>query len=134
MREMSKKNPYWIEKNRKKELMYFCRQYPIWQKALAAITGLQQRPEDLEVFVQSGQCSDPTAKAVEAREKYNHLINMVKEAAITTDEELADYIIYGACFGMSYDELWTFHKIPCCRQKYYELYAKFFWVLNKLRD
>ena len=134
MREMSKTNPYYVEKNRRLELLYFCRQYPIWHKALAAITGLQQRPADLEIFAKTGQCSDPTAKATIAREKYHRLINMVEEAAFKAGEDLADYLIRGVCYNISYEELDAIYGIPICRCEYYKLYSKFFWELNKLRD
>ncbi len=134
MREMSRKNPYWLEKNRRLELTYFCRQYPIWQKALAAITGLQERPADLEVFAKTGQCSDPVAKAAIAREKYLKWIRMVNTAAEEAGEDLADFLIQGICYDMSYEELETLYGVPVCRCAYYKMYAKFFYELNKLRD
>lgn len=31
--ELSKKNKYWIDKNRYYELKYFCLQYPLWKRA-----------------------------------------------------------------------------------------------------
>ena len=61
--ELSEKNPYWIGKHRYYELKHFCLQYPIWKKAYNALLGLSSRPNDLDIFVKSGQVrSDPTAR------------------------------------------------------------------------
>lgn len=66
--ELSEKNPYWIGKHRYYELKHFCLQYPIWKKAYNALLGLSSRPNDLDIFVKSGQVhSDPTARCAESR-------------------------------------------------------------------
>lgn len=42
--EVSKKNPYWIEKHRYYELKHFCLQYPIWKQAYLSLSGLSSKP------------------------------------------------------------------------------------------
>ena len=80
--ELSDKNPYWIGKHRYYELKHFCLQYPIWKKAYAALDGLSKRPQDLEVFVKSGQLtSDPTARCAESRLFFADRMELVEQAA-----------------------------------------------------
>ena len=113
--ELSEKNPYWIGKHRYYELKHFCLQYPIWKKAYNALLGLSSRPNDLDIFVKSGQVrSDPTA--------------------IGTDGDLYPYILRGVTEGLSYNALKMQYAIPCCREVYYNLYRRFFWLLSKERD
>lgn len=130
--ELSEKNKFWIEKHRYYELKHFCLQYPIWKKARAALTGLASRPQDLERYF-SGKHSDPTAKCAEARLFYTERMELVENAARATDEELAVYILMGVTDELSYDHLRATYDIPCCKEVYYRLYRKFFWLLNKTR-
>ena len=117
--ELSEKNPYWIERHRYYELKHFCLQYPIWKKAYAALDGLSRRPSDLEVFSKKGEISDPTVRCVEARSYYIERMKTVEQ--VVTE-------------GWSYDILKARLNIPCCKDVYYNLYRRFFWLLNKARD
>jgi len=132
--ELSEKNKYWIEKHRYYELKHFCLQYPIWKKAYLALDGLSKRPINLVMFSKTNVYSDPTAKCVEAREFYFDRMRMVEQTAITTDAHLYSYILKGVTEGVSYDYLKARLEIPCCRDIYYELYRRFFWLLNKARN
>ena len=132
--ELSEKNLYWIERHRYYELKHFCLQYPIWKKAYAALDGLSRRPSDLEVFSKKGEISDPTVRCVEARSYYIERMKTVEQAAIATDAELSNYILKGVTEGWSYDILKARLNIPCCKDIYYNLYRRFFWLLNKARD
>lgn len=40
--ELSKRNPYWIEKHRYYELRHFCLQYPIWKSSYNSLYGLSK--------------------------------------------------------------------------------------------
>ena len=132
--ELSEKNPYWIERHRYYELKHFCLQYPIWKKAYTALDGLSRRPSDLEIFSKKGEISDPTVRCVEARSYYIERMKTVEQAAIATDAELSNYILKGVTEGWSYDILKARLNIPCCKDVYYNLYRRFFWLLNKARD
>ena len=35
--------------------------------------------------------------------------------------------------GISYDHLKARLNIPCCKDVYYELYRRFFWILSQVR-
>lgn len=132
--QLSEKNPYWIEKHRYYELKHFCLQYPIWKKAYAALDGLSKRPVALASVSKHKIHSDPTVQCVVAKERYRRNMELVEQASIGADAELKDYILKGVTEGWSYDILKARLDIPCCKDVYYNLYRRFFWLLNKTRD
>jgi hypothetical protein len=132
--ELSGKNKYWIERRRYYELKHFCLQYPMWKKAYAALDSLSRRPFDLAAAAKTHAISDPVAKCAEARSFYLERIEMVERAAAATDAELSDYILKGVSEDVSYGRLKARLKIPCCKDTYYELYRRFFWLLDKERQ
>ena len=133
--ELMPGNKYWIERHRYYELKHFCLQYPIWKKAYAALDGLSSRSGDLTMISKHSDIPDPTAKCAESALFYSERMEMVERAAKeTSDSVLSDYILMGVTQGLSYDNLKTMHNIPCCKAVYYELYRRFFWILNKIRQ
>lgn len=128
--EVSKSNPYWIEKHRYYELKHFCLQYPTWKKVLGSIDGIAARP-DLCVF--TSDVSDPTAMAALAREYYFDRMSMVQNCAYDADPVIGEYVFKAVISGMSYDHLNAKMDIPCCKDVYYDYYRKFFWLLNTAR-
>ena len=131
--EIAQKNKYWIEKHRYYELKHFCLQYPIWKKAYAALDGLSQRTYDLAAFIKSDIASDPTAKCVEAKSFYFERMGLLEKVAEETSPDLGCYILKAVTEGISYDHLKARFNIPCQKDSYYELYRRFFWLLNKVR-
>lgn len=131
---ISKKNPYWIEKHRYYELKHFCLQYPIWKTARAAISGLAQKSDSLDIYIKTLDMSDPTAKCVEARAFYTERIEMIEKAAKDADPILGFYILLGVTQGLSYEKINARQQIPCGKDAYYDCYRRFFWILNKLRQ
>lgn len=132
--EVSEKNPYWIEKHRYYELKHFCLQYAMWKKICGSLDSLSRRPDNSAAFAKNGTVGDPTARCAEAREYYSDRMKMVEQAAVATDAELSNYILKGVTEGWSYDILKARLDIPCCKDVYYNLYRRFFWLLNKARD
>lgn len=132
--ELSDKNKYWIERHRYYELKHFCLQYPIWKKAYIALDGLSKRPVDLAVSSKANTHSDPTAKCVEARSFYFERMAMIEQTAVETNADLSIYILKGVTEGVSFEYLKARLEIPCCKDTYYELYRRFFWLLNKARN
>lgn len=55
---------------------------------------------------------------------------MIERVARLTDLELSFYILQGVTEGYSYDILKARFDIPCCKDTYYELYRRFFWLLD----
>ncbi|GHV47358.1 hypothetical protein FACS189499_04720 [Clostridia bacterium] len=132
--ELSGNNKYWIEKHRYYELKHFCLQYPIWKKAYLALDGLRARPIAHDVFSKMGYISDPTAKCAEERLYYSEKMELLERTAIATDDLLHTYILKGVTEGVSYDHLKSRLDIPCCKDVYYDLYRRFFWILSRERN
>ena len=109
--EVSEKNKYWIDKHRYYEL---------------------KQPAGTEI-VQDNSRSDPTAKCVEDREYYLNRMKIIEQTAIKTDSILGPYILIGVTEGISYNGLKMKHNVPCCRDTYYDLYRRFFWLLSRER-
>ena len=130
--EVSKKNQYWIEKHRYYELKHFCLQYPIWKQSYLALDGMAKRSFELNTSGNTN-CSSPVEKCVEKRLYFIDRMEMIEKATKDTDIELCDYILQAVTKGYSYDYLLTHYSIPCCKDVYYSLYRKFFWILNKSR-
>ena len=131
--ELSKNNPYWIEKHRYYELKHFCLQYPIWKEAYNSLGGLYSRSFSLTGNTRHS-VTNPTERIALARSYYLERMNMVNQAAEEADPEIAEYVVIGVTQGISYDILRVNYNIPCCKDVYYETYRRFFWLLNKIRD
>lgn len=130
--ELSEKNKYWIEKHRYYELKHFCLQYPIWKKAYLSLDDFGRHPTEIAIF--SNTHTNPTAKCAEARSFYFDRMEMVEQAAIATDADLSSYILKAVTEGVSYAHLKVRLEIPCCKDVYYDLYRRFFWILNTKRQ
>ena len=129
--ELSKTNPYWIDRHRYYELKHFCLQYPLWKLYSKEIDGLRSG-----VFRSGGanqNTSDPTRWAVERREEYILKMNMLLDAVMATSPEFSDYIFRAVTEGLKYENLRMVNHIPCCREYWYELYRKFFYILDRSR-
>ncbi len=131
--ELSEKNPYWIEKHRYYELKHFCLQYPVWKKAYAILDGFSTRPAEMALLAIQQATGDPTAKCAIARAFYSERIGMIERVAAQTDPVVGVYILRGVTEGVSYEILKARLDIPCCKDVYYELYRRFFWLLDKER-
>lgn len=130
--ELSPKSPYWIPRHRYYELKHFCLQYPTWRKAYEHLNALSARPYDIEAIEKSG-VSDPTAKIATSKAYFSARTRMIIETAEETDADLARFLLHAVTEELSYDILEARYEIPCSRAKYYELYRKFFWLLDKKR-
>lgn len=131
--ELSERNKYWIEKHRYYELKHFCLQYPLWRKARAALDSLSKHPNNSAAVSRTNKVSSPVEKCVEARLFYTDRMELLENVANETDEVMAVYILKAVTEGISYDHLKVRMNVPCCKDTYYELYRRFFWLLNKAR-
>ena len=132
--ELSKKNKYWIDKNRFYELKYFCLQYPLWKKAYELLDGFKVCSYDLSGGSRSNLPGDLTGMCVEERSIYFERMKTIEKAAIEADPYLASYILKAVTEGHSYNYLKLRLEIPCSRDTYYDRYRRFFWLLNKERN
>lgn len=132
--ELSKKNKYWIDKNRFYELKYFCLQYPLWKKAYDLLDGVSVCSYDLTGVSGASLPNDITANCVEERSIYFERMQVIERAAIDSDPYLASYILKAVTEGLSYTYLKSRLEIPCSRDTYYDRYRRFFWLLDEVRN
>lgn len=57
-------------------------------------------------------------------------LEMVKQAAQETDEIIGPLILKAIVNDWSYDKLRARENVPCCKETYYELYRRFFYILS----
>lgn len=132
--ELSDKNPYWIDRHRYYELKHFCLQYPLWHQRLSNL-GFESGGGD-RLMMSGGDrpLGDPTAVKAEQRLFYQERIELVEKTAAQAAGDLAPYILRSVTEEVPYVTLRTMYNIPCCRDTYYSLYRKFFWLLSKARQ
>ena len=131
--ELSKSNKYYIESHRYYELKHFCLQYPAWKEAYKNIDGLQRTNEIVSGSKYSKALQDSTAKCAALRLYLIEKMDLVEQCSKNTDKDLYAYILKGVTTDIPYETLRLKYGIPCCRDKYYELYRRFFWILDKTR-
>ena len=131
--ELSEKNPYWIEKHRYYELKHFCLQYPIWQKQYSLISNTRSNEAYSLTPIANQSFYDSTGETAVDRTYYSLRIELLEKVAKETDDVIGNYILKGVTEGWLYDILKARLNIPCCKDIYYELYRRFFWLLDKER-
>lgn len=129
--EVSKKKEYWIPKHRYYELKHFVMQYPEWKQYLNDTLGVSSSPSTDSVKVQLGAVSDPTWLIVKKREVYNRFMRLVEHVTHLTDEEYGDLIFRHVVNGAGYNDVKD--SISLSRSEYYNLYRKFFYILDQSR-
>lgn len=132
--EISRKNTYYVNRERYLELTHFCRQYKTWKKELNGIDGMSAKAPGISERVVEGKTSDPTSVYAIAREYYIRRIGMVEEAAKSATNELySEAMILSVTEGLAYEKLEARGAISCGRRVWYTAYRRFFWILDKLR-
>lgn len=130
--ELSPKNKYWTDRHRYYELKHFCLQYPIWKKVRANFDSMNTW--HLRSISKGNEISDPTERDAFARLFYTQRIELVERVARMTSPDLHEYLLKAVTEGLSYDYLKNRMGIPCCKDTYYGLYRKFFWLLSRERS
>lgn len=103
------------------------------EKAYAALDGTNTKTMNLAMRVITNNINDPTSRYAIARAYYADRMKMLERVANFTNPELAEYLLKGITEGWSYDILKARLNIPCCKDIYYDLYRRFFWLLDKER-
>ena len=130
--ELSKKNKYYIPRHRYYELKHFVMQYPEWDLYLSTITG-DANTKILIDAIKSGNPNDPVLKAVIKRDSYRNNIKLCNTVAYNTDPFLGREILGAIITGEGYDKYKARQDTPCCKETWYNLYRKFFYLLDAAR-
>lgn len=130
--KLSTKNPYYISKHRYYELKHFCLQYPEWQKEYDRLEA-EGIPSNSIDICNSGEPFDPTSRLAMEKSVLLDKMDLVNYCADMTDRDIGPYIRVAVIEGYSYDKLAARLYVPCGRTEYYELYRRFFYILDKKR-
>lgn len=125
--EISKRNQYYIPKHRYYELKHFCLQYPEFKKKYNELC------EKIPGGIISVKHDDviPVDKSVEVRQRYLDQMNLIEECTKLADPIIGPYLLKGITEGRPYNYLRLHDNIPCGKDMYYDLYRKFFYILNR---
>lgn len=132
---LSKKNEYWLPKERQKELEWYVKQYEQWSRTAWNIKSYAQVNVS-EDYISTSDLSDPTVRAAKEREWYLdqiHYINCaVQDAVYEYYYGFSTYLKRAVINGWSYDILRTHYPdLKLNRRDYYVMRRKFFWILDQ---
>lgn len=131
--KLSKRNPYYIPRERYLELKHFCRQYDDWKATLTLIDAWGTAPNDISGVIKGLPPESPTERKALARVYYSRCIDILDKCIAELDSTLAPFVFRGVTEGIGYSHLQA-NGCPCCREIYYEYYRYFFWLLSKERQ
>jgi len=125
--EVSKNNQYYISRHRYYELKHFCLQYPEFKRNYNNLCekipgGIIEINKDDTVRID---------RSIEIRQSYLDKIELIESTARMLDPVLGEYILKGVTEGLPYTYFRMKENIPCCKDLYYDLYRKFFFVLDR---
>lgn len=130
--EVSKRNPYYINKHRYYELKHFCMQYPDWVHAVNAMDGIKVSSVRNDISNKS-YAESLVEEVVIERDTLISKIHLIETVAQDAADDLSIYILKGVTEGLPFEVLQARYRIPCCKDTYYILYRKFFWLLDRTR-
>lgn len=131
--EISAKNRYWLPKQRYYELYHFCLQYSEWKKNYLSLDGHSAKSGSVVEHLCSHETADPTVVYAEARLYYRERIEMIESTAREAATDLYLPMLRAVTEGISYEHLNAQNRIPCCKDVWYTVYRRFFWLLDKAR-
>lgn len=151
--ELSSKNPYHIHKDRYLELKHFCAQMPYIERRISELVTERYRKhfgvEDLRQVTYHDYVSRPVEAALPGSEEesltrrleiFNESFrDILSEYFADPLHDKTSYILYfqQAVEGsVSYDKLVAAHPdlVVFTREQWYEMYRKFFYILDKRRQ
>ena len=133
--ELSKKNKYYIPKERFYELKHYCLQYKSWQRAYNALNpGIHTIVLPSNTVTSVREFSDPTGNVAASRTYFYNKMAQIQRIAREADPELAPYILLAVTSAQSYVYQSTKLRIPCSKDIFYDRYHKFFWLLSQERE
>lgn len=130
--ELSKKNPYWIPREKYYELLYFSRQY--W-------TMMQEKKELLRTYPTISyeenytitDISNPVERSVFRVSYLTDMMKLIEDTVKEVDPDIYKWLRIGVTTDKSYEYLNQKMGLPMSRSAYYERYRKYFFLLSKKR-
>lgn len=130
--ELSKKNPYWIPRDKYYELLYFSRQYwTMWQEKKELLRTYPSISYD-EHYAGT-DISNPVEKAVVRVSHLTDMMKLIEDTVKEVDPDIYKWLLNGVTTDKSYEYLSQKMGLPMSRSAYYERYRKYFFLLSKKR-
>lgn len=128
--EISKRNKYWLSRQRYLSLYYFCLQYHEWKDEYATLDG--KKAINLDGMPHGSSSGSPTEALGIRRAELSNMIKVVEETAHETDPMLEKYILRGVTDeSVTFTYLQMMMDMPCSRNTYYQRKRRFYWLLSK---
>lgn len=131
-RNLSRRNKYYISKERAYELQHFCFQYDELKSELAKINVFPE--EVFDEYIRTYDISDPTYKLARKRLSLINRITMIEEAAKEATTEFYKCLLIGVTKNVTYDILVLNYGLLCSEREYYTYYRRFLKILSDKRD
>lgn len=129
--KISESNPYYLSKHEYLMLKHFTLQYNDWKKAKREILSRVGSGFKIGGDQNGRNYTDPVVSASELAERYTIRIELIEEAAKNAGGDIWEFILFGVTTECNYEYLRLVKNIPCCKDVYYKMYRKFYWILNQ---
>lgn len=130
--ELSKKNPYWIPKEKYYELLYFSRQYNTMRQEKRDL--LRTYPSiGTSEYVMTSDISDPVIKAAVRAEELSAKMKLIEDTVMEAGPDIYKWLLIGVTTDYSYNYLAKKLNMPAGKDLYYARYRKYFYYLSKKR-
>lgn len=130
--ELSKKNPYWIPKEKYYELLYFSRQYNTMRQEKRDL--LRTYPSiGTSEYVMTSDISDPVIKAAVRAEELSAKMKLIEDTVMEAGPDIYKWLLIGVTTDYSYNYLAKKLSMPAGKDLYYDRYRKYFYYLSKKR-
>ena len=126
---ISTSNQYYISKHEYLMARHFALQYKDWKKEKHEIESRIGYGFNIKEG-KSNYISKPIESSIEMSEKYSVRINLIEQSAKIAGGDIWEYILIGVTSECSYEYLRLVKNIPCCKDTYYKMYRKFFYILT----
>ena len=130
--ELSKKNPYWIPKEKYYELLYFSRQYNTMRQEKRDLLRTYQSIGTSE-YVMTSDISDPVIKAAVRAEELSAKMKLIEDTVMEAGPDIYKWLLIGVTTDYSYNYLAKKLNMPAGKDLYYDRYRKYFYYLSKKR-
>lgn len=128
--KISENNPFYISKHEYLMTKHFAMQYTVWKKQKAEIE--TRIAYGFKIGgVRNEENVSPVEILNEHAEKYSSRIELIERIAKIAGEDIWQIVLVGVTTDCNYEYLRLVKNIPCCKDTYYKMYRKFFWLLNR---
>lgn len=129
--EISKKNPYWIPKDRYLELKHWCHQYDQWKDDRNNLLYLRAKNSQGEKISEVFDPTFITATKLERLDKNISMVDTLVKEIFPNDWKIFKYCLVS---DWSYDVASIHHRVTISRSEWYKRRREFFYWLDKRRE